>query len=217
MYYGSVYGMFCKQENDKPYIGQGKNWQRRVDDHFKEAKRGFKGRFFDTIRKWPDPKYWDCIELQRCRTYDLCLKAERKWIKFFKANKPDHGYNYTKGGNGWGTKDLNKTAQKKSRSMKKLFENGYISPMSGKFHTKETRKKIKEKALKRLKDPEERKKISEGNKKRYKDPKARKQTSISGKRGWEKRSRKSEDSPMYGRRKIDGKWYTKEQVAEMRS
>lgn len=116
------------KNNSKLYVGQTNNLKRRFSRHKYEAITKFnKNILYQSIRKHGFDNF-ELIELEQ-HTKETIDEAEIFWIEFFQSNKKEFGYNLTKGG-----KLATKTVNIRTK----------VSPMLGKKHSPETKKKMSE-------------------------------------------------------------------------
>ena len=81
-------------------------------------------------------------------TLELANERERYWIAYYHTciyDQTPNGYNLTFGGEGSiGYKHTKETKQKIKQRLMEVFPNGRVSPMKGKHHSEETKKKLGE-------------------------------------------------------------------------
>lgn len=118
MSFGHIYLMICHADSDKKYVGYSRNWQRRITEHFQEARNDRSGRLNEAIRKFPDRSLWEFKILENCENFEACQNSEKKWIIHHGTRDEKIGYNITPGGNGWGWFDPEKSGKKLSQALK---------------------------------------------------------------------------------------------------
>jgi len=131
-------GIIYKVKNNitgKYYIGQTiKNIERRKNEHIVDAKSGRGYRLHSSIRKYGiDVFSWEILCI--CCSLDDLITYEDFYIHYYNSQIP-YGYNISGAKSGTYTRT---DEIKKKMSKAKI---GNISPMFGKSHTEETRKKI---------------------------------------------------------------------------
>ena len=147
--------------NDKIYVGQSTNIEKRWYRH-KWNLNNKTHRNKDLQEDWNiyGENKFKFIIIQECERDELEL-LEELYIKEY--NTYEKGYNYTKGGNGSvGWKPSIETKQKIGESRKGVYC-GENSPMYGKKHSEESKKKISE-SLKGKPSPNKGKNLSEEHK-----------------------------------------------------
>jgi group I intron endonuclease len=190
--------------NNKKYIGITQNINKRKTTHKSRAKNGYKGFFYNAIRKYG----WDNIQWEIADGYKGIEKLgeiEIKKIAEYKTQDRKYGYNITPGGNvNYGFSHTDEWKQMMSERM-----SGENSPSFGRKLTKEEKEhlsKINSGELNprygKKKSKEEGVAISEGLKKYYKDN----NSSFKGKRHTSKakekisKANKGKNNGMYGKK-----------------
>ena len=155
--------------NNKAYIGQTVDLDKRKISHIRESHSGWGGWYFhNAIRKYGESNFeWDVVEKIEAGNYDelkrnLCDR-ERYYIKEFKVYYKDGGYNLTFGGENPppimslpnGKEIYERIAKKASKRMM-----GSGNPMYGKIFTGEHRKNLSEALTGRRLSSETKKKMS---------------------------------------------------------
>jgi group I intron endonuclease len=139
--------------NNRVYIGQTVDLEKRKIKHILESRSGWGCWYFhNALRKYGESNFeWDVVEKIEAGSYDelkrnLCDR-ERYYIKEFKTNYRDGGYNLTSGGENPpltstlpNSKEIYKEIAKKTS--KRMM--GCGNPMYGKTITEEHRKKLSE-------------------------------------------------------------------------
>jgi len=133
--------------NNKLYVGKtSRTLDKRLEAHFLKAKRKINTRLYDSMNhhgynNFKIEKIEECIKEQE-------NERERHWIKLYKSNNPEFGYNMTEGGDGGDTTSNHpnniKIREKRSKSM--IGKNvGKIPWLKGKHgvYSAETIEKIK--------------------------------------------------------------------------
>lgn len=82
--------------NNKVYIGQTKNIDKRIREHLGEAKRGKDSKVYRAIRKYKISKENFSIIEENIETKEIADIREIFWIEYYNSFKG--GYNSTKGG-----------------------------------------------------------------------------------------------------------------------
>lgn len=96
--YGYIY-LIKNLYNNKVYIGQTTNLNRRISDHFKLAFKNIKKTYFyEAIKKYGTHNFTWRI-LGTCNSREELNEAEKECISFFESNNKLYGYNLTNGGN----------------------------------------------------------------------------------------------------------------------
>ncbi len=111
--------------NNKVYIGKTTNEERRIKEHLTE--RRFKSAFHDALDKYGKDTFDYCVLIKTTskdnEKMNIFLNAmERYYIKKYKSNIREFGYNLTEGGDGFGSRF------------------GEANPFYGKHHTEECKK-----------------------------------------------------------------------------
>lgn len=137
MYY--IY-RFTNKNNGKIYIGKTNNVERRQIEHLSKSKTSNNGHFYNAIRKYG----FDCFEMDiliECENEDEAYLKETDYIKLYKSNEKDFGYNSTLGGEG--LKGISEDTRRKMSENAKLRigeKNGFF----GKKPSEEHKRKIGE-------------------------------------------------------------------------
>jgi group I intron endonuclease len=109
---------------DKCYIGISNNLEIRRKKHLQNAKIGVKGKLYNAIRKYGNPKF-EILEV--CETKEVLLEKESEYINKFDSFK--NGLNSTLGGEGSFGSSREKTSTWKQRQSQRM--KGEKNPMFG--------------------------------------------------------------------------------------
>lgn len=162
--------MIINNINNKKYVGQTNNIERRWKEHKSLARTGnykYKSILYDAMRKYGIEKF-EIKELEKCLISDLENK-EKHWITLLQTTTPN-GYNILKGGrvlNGIDNPFYNKTHSDYTKQlisiansgrvqteseieMRKIINKGSKNPFYNKHHTNETKELIKQQLLNNL-------------------------------------------------------------------
>ena len=175
--------------NGKIYIGKtGKGIDHRWASHCRSAKRGKISKFKCAIRKYGQKAFKvECVS--KCKTNDEANKREINLIKYWKMRA--RLYNVTDGGDGvLGFKWSKKSRLKLSKSQ------------IGRRHSKETKIKMSKSHIG----------LSPWNKGKRWCKVNYKKTRLPFSKQWKLNMSKAKigkNNPMYGRRKINGKWVSR--------
>lgn len=130
--------------NGKVYIGQTKNFDRRMEQHRTIAKRGSKNtHLYHAIQKYGWSNFTPKI-VERVN-YNNIDEREIYWIQYYKSTNSVYGYNMTYGGEGVKPtsetrKRMSKAQMGKNNSM--YGRRGKLSPSWGRTHTEEAKRKM---------------------------------------------------------------------------
>lgn len=120
--------------NKKCYIGFTDNFERRKRDHIRFASYGFKGKFYNALRKYGDSLFkWDIIFISSDKE-DTLTVMEQIFIDLY--DSIECGYNQKKGGKGGSQKGR----QLPPRTTQECFNISYRQ--IGRKFSKETKEKI---------------------------------------------------------------------------
>ena len=205
-YYNCIY-MYINKINNKKYVGQAKNFNKRHKQHIRQSsnknnKNQYNLPFHNAIRKYGIENFKIVILKENLQTQCLMNLYECYYIKKYNTlvnNK--HGYNLSNGGSngnvfaGKTEKELIEWKQKisKANSGRKLSEETKkkISEINkNKIVSKETRNKISKANKGKMLSQETKKKISEKNKGRIISEEIKKEMS---------NQRKGEGNSFYGK------------------
>jgi len=130
-------GIYCITNtiNNKVYIGQSWNFEKRKIDHKCAYKRIKNSHLYNAINKYGWEKF-NFEFIHKCDNQEIMDRAEIAYIKAFGAMDKSKGYNKVEGGQG-GKKSL-ETIEKIKISL-----SGENHPMYGKKHPPETIEKIR--------------------------------------------------------------------------
>jgi group I intron endonuclease len=181
-----LYGIIYRARNvmnNKVYIGQTiKTLRERKKEHIFSALYGIDTYFYSAIKKYGKENFkWKVIEkIYNKKQLD---NKEKYWIRFYKSNNSEYGYNLTSGGKSGG--HLNESTRNKigSRHKGKIVSEETRTKMSlaqkGRIISEETRKKMSLSRIGTHRSPECCKNISEGKKAKHlvNSPERRKQIS----------------------------------------
>lgn len=144
--------------NGKRYIGKTKfdPPTHRWNQHLAAAKKGpkdnkrFQPYFHRAIRKHGRDNFsFDIIATFDDKDVDAWMQAEKKYIKQYRSNERDHGYNLTDGGDGVPGWKASRAARRRMSEAKMGVFEGEKNPFYGKRHSARVRKLLSEKAAKR--------------------------------------------------------------------
>ena len=129
---GIIYSAYCECEN-KIYIGQStKKISIREREHLYNAKNNSKTYFHRALLKH---KFTFSVleEIQGDNIYDVLNEREKYWIKFYKSNDENYGYNLQEGGRK-SYLSKNKLIKHKQETIEKIRKSvsGEKNPMYGK-------------------------------------------------------------------------------------
>ena len=114
--------------NNKKYIGQSINIERRFKEHhhkpFNKNSKMFNTPIYKAIRKYGFENF-SFVILEECTKKELD-KRERYWINYYETNDSLFGYNQTEGGSAVKPLKLNK---REVNEIKKLLKNTDLSQM----------------------------------------------------------------------------------------
>lgn len=118
---------------DGSYIGITNNIETRKKKHLYFAKKGIKGKLYNAIRKYKNPKF-EILDV--CQNEQILLEKEKQYIQDFDSYK--NGLNSTLGGEG----TFGSTRKKSSEWCKKQSERmlGEKNPKFGKVFTEQEKK-----------------------------------------------------------------------------
>lgn len=115
-------------ETNKVYIGQTRNKLKyRIYQHFYDSKRKNRRKdyFHNTIAKYGETAFiFEIIDY--ASSQEELDEKERYWIKFYKSNQREYGYNEDEGGKSGGTKSSD-TKKKIGETTKERWENPEIA------------------------------------------------------------------------------------------
>lgn len=135
IYNGS--GIYCIKNkiNNKMYIGQSTQIERRLREHKSLLRNNhYNKRHLQYAWNKYGEENFDFIILEKCKLEELD-EREIYWINFYKTNIREYGYNYESGGHK--NKNLSdETKIKISNSHHNVFGNN--NPFYGKTHTQES-------------------------------------------------------------------------------
>lgn len=83
--------------NNKVYVGQTNDFERRKEQHFAALVNGKHENKFMQKDYNAHPEEWTFIILEEC-PLSLLNVREKYWIDFYNSNSAEKGYNLTKGG-----------------------------------------------------------------------------------------------------------------------
>lgn len=144
--------------NGKRYIGKTKLEPptHRWNQHLASAKKGPKDRkrfqsyFHRAIRKHGRENFsFEIIKTFDDNNVDAWMQAERDYIKMYRSNERDRGYNLTDGGDGVPGWKASRAARRRMSKAKQGVFDGEKNPFFGKRHSARVRKLLSEKAAKR--------------------------------------------------------------------
>lgn len=136
--------------NGKIYIGQTtKSIHHRLKRHLYLVRKGKNRYLYDAIRKYGSENF-SIDEIETCYSKDELNEREKFWIKHFKSNEKECGYNMNEGG----------TGGRQSREIVELI----ASKKRGVPLTEEHKRNISIGNRGKSKTPEHNKKVSESNK-----------------------------------------------------
>lgn len=144
--------------NGKKYIGKTKFEPptHRWNQHLAAAKKGpkdnkrFQPYFHRALRKHGRDNFsFDIIHTFDDNEVDAWMQAEKDYIKKYRSNERDHGYNLTDGGDGVPGWKASRAARRRMSEGKKGLYDGERNPFFGKRHSERVRKRLSEKAAKR--------------------------------------------------------------------
>lgn len=95
-----VFTIYCitNIHNNKRYIGQTRQAPRvRWTQHVSDAKTGRRVYFQQAIRKY-GPSAFEHYVLEELPSVELANEAEQRWIRYFRSNVREFGYNLEMGG-----------------------------------------------------------------------------------------------------------------------
>lgn len=143
--------------NNKIYIGQTENLKRRWRVHIRTSNKPNSKNFqllHKAIHKYGKENFL-FEEIDNFQNYKDVLTAEIKWIKYYKSNVSEYGYNLTNGGEGHSgfkhsliarekirQKALGRKASQATKDLMSKQRSGHKNGMFGKCHSKTSRKKI---------------------------------------------------------------------------
>jgi group I intron endonuclease len=131
MYY--IY-RFTNRTNGKLYIGKTNNVDRRQIEHLSKSKASNNGHFYNAIRKYGFDSFEMDI-LDECENEEQAYLKETDYIKHYKSNDKNLGYNSTLGGEG--LKGISEDTRKKMSENAKL-RTGEKNSFFGRKHSDET-------------------------------------------------------------------------------
>ncbi len=135
----TVYRIYCKA-NKKSYIGITANFERRLAEHWNDAKKGVRSILCNTIRKYSKENFWSS-KLDYADSWEEACEKERQYILSLKTKKP-YGLNMTGGGDGvFGLKMSKEDRQRKSEI---YTGNGNPNAKLNEFDVLEIRRQYKE-------------------------------------------------------------------------
>jgi group I intron endonuclease len=141
--------------NNKCYIGQTIDLKTRKQHHIKDSKRGSDYHFHRAMQKYGIDNFeWTVI--CECKTKEELNEKEMFYIKEFKSNEPEYGYNMTLGGDGASpNEELRRRLSISGKN--KIFTEEHKKNISisktGSKHSEETKKKQSLSAKKRIRRP----------------------------------------------------------------
>ncbi len=142
---GGVYAFINKADNDKMYVGHGKDIKGRWRGHKKSIKDKKRTAYFvNALRKY-NWENFEKIVIEYVDDTKLRKQREIYWIAFHKTKDKNFGYNLTDGGEGReGYVYSQETRKKMSEKMTEWVRvNG--NNMTGKHHNEETKQILSEK------------------------------------------------------------------------
>lgn len=159
-----VYKLTCSI-NGKVYIGKSININNRLGDHRRSCNR-IKGRFYfeNALIKYG----WGSFEVEileilenfdKLRDNENLLDIETSYIELFDSRNPSKGYNIC----GRGTDRTGCKCSEETKEKLRQHNLGNISPMLGKYHTKEAKEKLRQAHLGKKLSDEHKQKIREAN------------------------------------------------------
>lgn len=137
--------------NNKKYIGQTirtlkQRHSEHISDSYKNTTKKYNLPIHNAIRKYGIENFSLELLVIGCTKYDILNEHERYFIKKFKTNEKEFGYNIADGGKN-GNSTFGKTKEELEEWRRKINEKrdvkGEKNPMYGKSHTEETKEKIK--------------------------------------------------------------------------
>lgn len=175
-HYNCIY-MYINKINNKKYVGQAKNFNRRHRKHISSSynekeKYHYSLPFHCAIRKYGIENFDIKILAENIESKEKLDEYEKFFIKRYDtlANNKN-GYNIADGGsngNAFAGKTENEMKEIKNKISKIRIENGlakgYNNPMYGKKHSDESKQKMSKKAKERLKNKENNPRYGTGNK-----------------------------------------------------
>ena len=187
-YYNCIY-LYINQINNKKYVGQAKDFNKRHREHINESKRKcskeYNLPFHSAIRKYGIENFDIIILKENLKTKCLMNLYECYYIKKYNTLVVNNnGYNIANGGHN-GNIFEGKTEEEINEIKKKMSES-----RKGKHHTDEAKQKIGEANKRRIVTEETKQKISESRKGMKLSEKTKQKIS---------ESMKGENHPMYGK------------------
>lgn len=168
-YYNCIYA-YVNKINNKHYIGQAKDFNRRHRQHINESRRNNKKEynlpFNCAIRKYGVENFETIILKENLKTQCLLNLYEYYYIdKYNSLSKNGCGYNIASGGSN-GNPLAGKTEIEMKEIKRKISEThkGENNPFYGKCHTEETKQKLSEVNKGKKHSEETKQKISQANK-----------------------------------------------------
>jgi group I intron endonuclease len=129
---------FTNKTNGKIYIGKTNNIDRRQVEHLSKSKTSNNGHFYNAIRKYGFNSF-ELDILFECENEDEAYLKEMDYIKLYKSNDKNLGYNSTLGGEG--LRGISEDTRKKMSENAKL-RTGEKNGFFGKKLSKEHKRKI---------------------------------------------------------------------------
>jgi group I intron endonuclease len=92
--------IFQNKLNNKIYVGQTVDFERRVKTHFKNAKGNHKNLYFYGALRKHGFENFNYFVIEDLSSFEEMNEAEKFWIEYFRSWDKNFGYNLTFGGEG---------------------------------------------------------------------------------------------------------------------